>query len=151
MGPIVSVMSGMQMRVAARSVNLLLGLIFSLMSDVRAETSASPGLQCDSETTGGDIRSFTCPLPAAKKSRRFRFKANFAGGHDDTTASMTVALNEMPLVCEQGSKTSLMAEDGNVSLECIFSTAGKPAADLKLQVLLKWSHAQYTDFEFRAE
>ena len=60
---------------------------------------------------------------------------------------MTATLNEAPLVCENGSKTSLMGEDGDVSLECKFSIAGKAGTRQVLKVKLLWSHAQYTDFE----
>jgi hypothetical protein len=134
------------------AINCLLYLAFAAVSTVRADTpSALTQLTCDSTTTGGDIRNFSCALALSKKAQSFRFKANFSGGHDDTTASMTLAVNDAPLVCDQGSKTSLMAEDGDVSLECKFSIAGKQRDNPILQVELKWSHAQYMDFELRAE
>ena len=65
-------------------------------------------------------------------------------------ASMTLSLDGAPLACEQGSKTQLMGEDGDVSLECRFSLADAAGTKRVLKVLLRWSHAQYTDFELVA-
>ncbi len=93
----------------------------------------------------------SCPLTASGTSQHFRFKANFSGGHDDTMASMTPTLGGMPLTCEPGSKTRLMGEDGDVSLECKFSISETAGKSMILRVVLKWSHAQYTDHEFVAD
>jgi hypothetical protein len=116
-----------------------------------AATGPDRNAACDSQSPGNDALQVSCPLNSPGATPRFRFKANFSGGHDDTMASMTTTLDGAPLACDPGSKTSLMGEDGDVSLECRFSLA--PAAGTKhvLQVLLKWSHAQYTDFEFVTE
>jgi hypothetical protein len=105
-------------------------------------------LRCESQPAPGDIRDINCSLNASGSLQRFRFKANFAGGHDDTTASMSAKLDGVPLACEKGSKTSLQGEDGDVSLECKFSINEKAGTEHALRVTLLWSHAQYTDFEF---
>lgn len=112
---------------------------------------AQERLHCESRAPGGDTRDIECPLNPTGTRQRFGFKTNFSGGHDDTTASMTATLDGLPLACEEGSKTSLMGEDGDVSLKCNFSVTGKPGTKLILRVTLSWRHAQYTDFEFYSE
>jgi len=101
-------------------------------------------LPCEAQASPGDLRNFSCPLKAATAARRYRFKAEFSGGHDDTMASMALNLDGAPLACDEGSKTQLMGEDGDVSLECRFSIPETAGAHV-LKVVLKWSHAQYTD------
>ena len=113
--------------------------------------SSAQGLACEAQTNGGDMIDFQCPLSTSVPTRRFRFNAHFAGGHDDTSASMTATLNGVPLACEEGSKTKLFAEEGNVSLNCSFSIARSAGAEQLLRVNLLWSHAQYTNFELRAD
>ena len=108
-------------------------------------------LTCDSQSAGGDLIEFKCPLEATGAVQRFRVKANFAGSHDDTTASITSTLNDAPLVCDVGSKTQLMGEDGDVSLECKFQIKEKTGTKLLLGVSLLWSHAQFTSTEFVSE
>lgn len=111
-----------------------------------AVTSAPNKLPCTSQSPGGDLRNISCPLNAPSAARRFRFKVDFSGGHDDTMASMALTLDGAPLACEPGSKTQLMGEDGEVSLECSFAVAAAAGAARTLTVQVKWSHAQYTDF-----
>lgn len=114
-----------------------------------AEPTATPGpnkLPCSSQSPGGDLRNISCTLSPPSAARHFRFKVDFSGGHDDTMASMTLKLDGAPLACEAGSKTQLMGEDGDVSLECAFSVPDTTTPARTLTVLVKWSHAQYTDF-----
>lgn len=122
-------------------------------SAAAAPTSAvqQAALPCEWQTLGGDHRDFQCPLHASATTRSYRFKANFSGGHDDTSAKMTATLDGLPLACENGSKTSLFGEDGDVSLECRFSIAEGAGNKHVLGVTLLWSHAQYTDFELRSD
>ncbi len=101
-------------------------------------------VQCEAQASPGDLRNIACPLKASTTPRRYRFKADFSGGHDDTMASMALSLDGAPLACDEGSKTSLMGEDGDVSLECRFSVPQAAGAPV-LKVVVKWSHAQYTD------
>ena len=106
---------------------------------------------CESPAPGYDSHEIRCPLAATGAAQRFRFKADFSGSHDDTTASMTTTLDGAPLVCDKGSKTELMGEDGEVSLDCKFSIAGEGSATRLLSVTLSWRHAQYKDFELRTD
>ena len=127
--------------------------LLSLGAAADAATTSVPDqsrLTCESESPGGDYREFTCQTHPTGTTKRFRFRANFSGGHDDTMASMTPTLDTMPLTCEPGSKTRLMGEDGDVSLECRFSLPQQTEGDHILRVVVRWSHAQYTGFEFGA-
>jgi hypothetical protein len=119
-----------------------------------ALAAGAPGeenLACESQSPGGDFVQFSCPLPARGAERRWRFRADFAGGHDDTSASMTLTLDDAPRECEAGSKTRLFGEDGNVSLVCRFRVRGAAGAAPVLGVALLWSHAQYVRTELVAE
>lgn len=111
-----------------------------------AAAPAPNKLPCTSQSPGGDLRNISCTLNAPSAARHFRFKVDFSGGHDDTMASMALKLDGAPLACEPGSKTRLMGEDGDVSLECSFSVPDAASSARTLTVLVKWSHAQYTDF-----
>ena len=106
---------------------------------------------CESQAPGYDSLLIQCPITASARPMRLRLKVNFSGGHDDTMASMTTSLDDTPLVCDKGSKTSLMGEDGDVSLDCGFVVAEKPGTKKVLRVKVSWSHAQYVDFEFNPD
>lgn len=110
--------------------------------------AGDPG--CDLAFPTYDSREVSCPIRGSGRLRRFRFKALFSGGHDDTSASIQPALEDRPLVCDPGSKTSLFAEDGDIGLECSFSIALPVDAVRTFKVTVKWNHAIYTDFEFVA-
>lgn len=119
-----------------------------------AVAAGAPGEEntaCESQSPGGDFVQFTCQLPARTSEHYWHFQANFAGGHDDTSASMTLTLDGAPLECEAGSKTRLFGEDGDVSLVCRFRVLGAAGAPLLLGVSLLWSHAQYVRTELAAE
>lgn len=116
--------------------------------------AGAPGQEnaaCESEWLGGDFVTFSCSLPARAAAQRWRFKADFSGGHDDTSASMQLALDDQPLACDADSKTRLFAEDGDISLVCHFRAQAKPGERRLLVVKLLWSHAQYERTEFVAE
>ena len=98
---------------------------------------------CESQSPGGDFVQFSCTLTARDPEQRWRFEADFAGGHDDTSASMVVTLDDEPIECERGSKTRLFGEDGNVGLVCRFRVRRPAGAASVLGVALLWSHAQY--------
>ncbi len=118
------------------------------------EVNSNPGEgkpHCEWQTLGGDHREFKCPLNTSGTNQRFRFKARFSGGHDDTSAKLTATLDELPLACEGGSKTSLLGEDGDGVLECRFSINEKAGTARLLGVTLVWSHAQYTGIEFDSD
>lgn len=115
-----------------------------------AAVGAGSVIFCDSTAQGASGRMFVCELDVAAPAR-LRFTANFSGGHDDTTASLKVTLNGVPLQCDEGSKTSLVGEDGDVSLECKVSLAGPAPSRRSLGVALKWNHAEYVNAELRSD
>ena len=106
---------------------------------------------CQSQSPGGDFVQFSCPLPASLTEGHWRFRAYFAGGHDDTSASMAPTLDDAALDCDAGSKTRLFGEDGDVILECRFRVPGSAGPSPVLGVALLWSHAQYVRTELVAE
>jgi hypothetical protein len=111
-----------------------------------AAPAAAPAAACESRTSGGDHREIRCPLAGGKAVRTYHFRANFSGGHDDTSARMSGTLDDRPLPCAAGSKMSLFGEDGDVGLECRFAVpVGEPDAHLLVMTIL-WSHAQWVDF-----
>ena len=124
------------------------------VTGVATAVAAVPGQEngaCESQSPGGDFVQFNCPLLTRSIEQRWRFEAHFAGGHDDTSASMSLALGDAPLDCEEGSKTRLFAEDGDVSLVCHFRMRSTAGARPVLGVSLLWSHAQYVRTELVAE
>lgn len=100
---------------------------------------------CANGTVNFDNRDVQCRIPAGVAGR-FRFTANFSGGHDDTAARLEVSVNGAPFACEDGSKLFLNAEDGNVSLWCDLSTAGPIAAAGAFEVRIYHSHAEFVDY-----
>ena len=101
-----------------------------------------------SNPTGGDIRVLTCAMAS---SRTHHLTVNFGGGHDDTSASLSVTVDGRPADCDAGSKTSLFGEDGDVSLHCRIRVGSDVDARHTLVVTVLWSHAQYRNFVFSAE
>lgn len=72
---------------------------------------------------------------------------HLTGSHDDTTASIEVAIGNVPVVCDAGSKTSTEGEDGDVTLDCRFTASGHQGAGTVLRASAKWFHAQYVGLE----
>jgi hypothetical protein len=56
-------------------------------------------------------------------------------------------MNSAPLTCDEGSKTHLSAEDGDVSLWCIFSIADHTSGNGAFKITIRWSHAEYANYE----
>ena len=136
-------------------MRLLFLLFLLVILIVQAPTMASgPSLaaghakaSCESQALTFDSKEIKCSLRASDDKQHFRLTVNFSGGHDDTSAAMTVSLNGEPLACEPGSKTRLMAEDGDVSLICLFSIAEGSARTFVLRSVVSWKHAEYTSFD----
>jgi len=126
-------------------VLLLFGLPGLAVGGENAPAIDAGKQQCESQTPGGDSLDIKCSLEPNGSIQRFRFKAHFSGGHDDTRAWMEATIDERPLPCEEGSKTQLEGEEGEVSLECRFSLTEKSGTK-RLAVKVRWSHAQYTSF-----
>jgi hypothetical protein len=99
-----------------------------------------------------DTHIFTCPLKAAKAEKRYRFKANFSGVHDDSMVSLIPLLNEQPLTCGPGSKTRFVGDEmGDSSLDCRFTVSASAGEKPVLKVQMKWSHAEHAGVELIAE
>lgn len=131
---------------------LMIFILLGMAAAAKVNAAQAQGnIQCESPAAAGDTRDISCPLKASGTLQRLRFRANFSGGHDDTIASMRASLDGVPLACEEGSKTSLMGEDGDVNLECRFSINQSAGTDHVMTVTLSWGHAQYTDFEFNSD
>jgi hypothetical protein len=109
---------------------------------------AQDRLPCVPHAPAGVVESVECLIDSTGTTQRFSFKINFSGGHDDTTASMTASLDGLPLICEEGSKTTIEGEFGDVSLECRFAVTGKPGEKRILKFSPSWRHAEYSDFVF---
>lgn len=137
----------------SRLIARLLSCVFTgLVAATGAELAeAQQELHCESKALSYKSREVECPLDAAAAAQRFRFKANFTGSHDDTTANMTASLNGSALACDEGSKTSSEGEDGDVTLECKFSVMEQAETRSVLKVALHWHHAELTDFELYPE
>ncbi|WP_431101594.1 hypothetical protein [Roseateles noduli] len=141
-----------------RTTALLLAICAFCATSAHAQTPAhaTPGTSlkaaaCVETDRMMDWREITCTLPAGAAPKRFSFRAMFTGGHDDTSASIAPELDGQPFACGEGSKLSLFGEDGNVSLFCQFDRSALPAAAARLKVLIKWSHAEFADYEFSGE
>lgn len=73
------------------------------------------------------------------------------GSHDDTKLAMKPTLDGKAIVCDPGSKTSSLYEDGDVVLECRFQITAKAGTNALLAVRLQWYHAQLAQTVFVAE
>jgi hypothetical protein len=114
-------------------------------------TAAQSTLRCEPPMLlGRDRLTVVCALDPTAAPLRVRVKVYFTGSHDDTTASMDVALGDAPVACDAGSKTSTESEDGDVTLECRFTAIGKAAAPSLLRASARWFHAQYVNLEVTA-
>ncbi len=131
----------------------LLALAYVSTSAGAEFASAPPWkrLTCEAPATPGDIRDIKCNVNGAGMPVRYRFTITFLGGHDDTTASLKASEDGSPLVCGKDSKTSLLGEDGEVSLFCNLSLKHDPGTSHVIAFSVVWSHAQYKDFELTAE
>ena len=129
-------------------VTSLAGLMLHC-SAAHAESIPTP-LTCESTAHRADRLDVSCQLPENTRPQRFRFTANFAGGHDDTMAQLVAGLDHRHLTCEPGSKVSLQAEEGEVSLFCLFTSPASESGH-SFQLELSWSHAQYLNFTMTRE
>ena len=124
--------------------SVVLALAFLTYSSLHA---APPSLTCTEEAQTYDSKVVLCAIPQLTETRSYRFIARFSGGHDDTRASIQTSLDGRPLTCEDGSKTESFAEDGDISLNCRFVLSGAPGIHPSLRVTVRWSHAEYTNFD----
>jgi hypothetical protein len=130
---------------------LVVALLFAQPGSLWADPAAPAanvvsGARCEANPQRGDRLEIVCSLPPERGVQRLRFRAYFAGSHDDTTLSMVPTIEGQPLACDDGSRMRVEGEDGDVHLECRFR-AGSPASRPMLKVQLSWHHARYTSFE----
>lgn len=141
----------------ARSL-LTLSLAAGLSACVsgKAPIAFSPSDACSVSASTYDSREVQCHFPKTEFGRKFRLKANFSGGHDDTVARLEPSLDDSPLNCDAGSKTHLSAEDGDVSLWCVFSPSNQNSSNQNkdggiFKATIRWSHAEYVNYEIAAQ
>jgi hypothetical protein len=142
-------------RACARSVlPLLLAAVLPAAAMAAASTAAPAAdkasatqrpLRCE-PTLGRDKLMVVCSIDASQV-RLVRVRVHLTGSHDDTTASMEVAIGDVPATCDADSKTSTEGEDGDVTLACRFITSGGSGAATTLRAMARWFHAHYVGFE----
>lgn len=130
----------------SRSISIL-ALVCLALSAAAARAQVPPG--CKAMSPGGDYLELTCPLVPEATPESWRFRANFTGVHDDTTALLAVRLDDQPVTCAPGSTTALLGEGDEDSagedgaLECKIVLNGAAGAERRLWVQLRWRHAQH--------
>ena len=112
---------------------------------------ADPSGDCASTGGSGGSRKVECRLDVSDGAASYRFLARFSGGHDDTVASLEAALDAALDPCGPGSKTYLVGEDGDVSLQCTIAPLDRAAGPKVLPVVVRWSHAEFVGFELVRE
>ena len=115
-----------------------------------AASSSQQTLRCERPVLGPSQLALDCTLDAIAAPQRVTFKVRFTGSHDDTTASLQVALDDAAVACEAGSKTSTEYEDGDVTLECRFGAPARSGNTMNLRASAKWFHADYVSHEIDA-
>ena len=124
-----------------------LNVIFLSMVAAAAPACAEEVLACETQSVNFKKREFRCPLTAKGNGQQLRFKADFAGSHDDTQLSMTLTLDGAPVACGKNSKTWLNGEDGNVSLDCQLVVDGTAGTQRTLVATVNIWHAQIVAVE----
>lgn len=130
---------------------LTIAPILSSSADPLAVASTQDNVSCDSPAQVGEVREVTCSIKGTGNVLNLRFTVNFLGGHDDTMASLKASEDGNPMECEQGSKTSLVGEDGEVSLFCNLSLGYARGSSHALAFIARWTHAQFKDIEIASE
>lgn len=119
-------------------------LLLLCLPFVGADAGDSPYVPCRTIEKTFNSLEVACPMPASPKPHAVEFVARFSGGHDDTLVTIAPRIGELSTPCDEGSKLRSFGEDGDIELRCNVSRKpGDAAADLA--VLIKWSHAEYTD------
>lgn len=113
--------------------------------------TAADAVHCEVPNKTYSSIDLQCPLVGAEQPLRYRFKVSFSGGHDDTQADL-VALDGRPLAgCDEGSKTHLFGEEGEVSLECAVTVPAGIEDKPPLELRVKWTHCDYLEHSFTRE
>lgn len=119
----------------------VIAMLLSMYVAASTATAAEATVDCVSEPGLGGVDDVQCAIASAPAVRTLRFKADFVGSHDDTVLAMTTKLDDTALVCDDRSKTRLVGEDGEVSLDCGFTLPAGVAARFGAHVT--YHHAQY--------
>jgi hypothetical protein len=138
----------------------LLSVVFvTVLQSVPATAASTPSsaterpaasqrpLPCKPPTLDRDKLTVICALDEAAAAQRVHIKVHLTGSHDDTTASMEVAIGDVPVACDAGSRVSTEGEDGDVTLDCRFTASGRQGGATVLRASAKWFHAQYVGLE----
>lgn len=123
----------------------------ALPSTPEGPAAAQRPQRCKPPTFGRDKLTVLCALAVAAAPQRIHIQVHLTGSHDDTTASLEVAIGDTPVACDAGSKTSTESEDGDVTLDCRFTVSVKPDAATVLRASAKWFHAQYVGLEVNGQ
>lgn len=134
------VLPSLSVEISLRRILFAACLIFLSLQTMAAE------LTCSIQSQAFDSQEIACAIPVATEFQHFEFVARFSGGHDDTRASIEPAIDGKPLSCSPDSKLELFGEYGDVSVYCRFTVPSSKNSSA-LSVTIRWSHAQYTDFE----
>jgi hypothetical protein len=125
----------------------MLAILSSIAAHIAlADSPATADCQTTKETWNS--REVTCAIAPSAEQVTYRFAASFTGSHDDTQLELRALLNDQPLTCADGSKTTSMGEDGEVTLECRFVVAPAQSGAQLLKAVLAISHAEYASFSF---
>ena len=114
---------------------------------------AEDALACEAQLVNFKRREYRCLLTANGGGQPIRFKADFAGSHDDTQLSISLTLDDLPVTCSKGSKTWLNGEDGeagDVSLECQFVLDGTAGTQRTLRAVVNIYHAGFLGIQLSA-
>lgn len=111
----------------------------------------SPADACSERSTAFGRQEIQCQLPKTGFTGKLRFKANFSGGHEDTSARIEPSIDDVPLACDEGSKVHLVQEDGDVSLWCDFAVADPMRGNGVFKVVVWWGHAEYVNYEMAVQ
>lgn len=113
-------------------------LILALTPVYNTSALAAAPLACESVTLSERAAEAVCTLPATTAPKAVRLQAHFLGSHDDSEVSLqSTELDGARVECRVGSKTESRFEDGEVTLDCRFTTvAGSSSHRLKVRIAL---------------
>ena len=130
-----------------------LSILFLSMVAAAGSAYAEDALACETQLVNFKRREYRCLLTANGGGQPIRFKADFAGSHDDTQLSISLTLDDLPVTCSKGSKTWLNGEDGetgDVSLQCHLILDGAAGTQRALRAVVNIYHAGFLGIQLSA-
>lgn len=118
-------------------------LLLALLPIAASAEGDSP--VCKSVSASYDTLRISCVVPPADKLRRFDFQVKFSGGHDDTSARLSLGPGAAQQACESGSKPQLEGEFGDIELRCLVSV-GASRNTGRIDFSVQWRHAELTGY-----